>query len=297
MLKRFLLVSLAIFFALATVAVVAVQYQKQPQVLVVTDDTQQELQFFELPERVVVLEPGTAQLLQRWQRENLVVATSGELIPLFPLAENLGPRQEITPLQIAATRPDLIITGALDTTLVQELRQAGFPVLTVAPDRLSRLLVWPEALGSLLAANQQAAQFTRQLEKQFTEFQSAAAEQPGAGRRVLWLVDDQFTVAGSSTLEADLIDLVGAVNVVANLDGYTALDPVEIASLATGVVIAPEALLPPISTLLQREQLEAVEPPNLVPLQPQSNVISWDNIFARANWLLENLPIHVPVEE
>lgn len=292
MLKRVLLVSLAIFFVLTTVAVVAVEYQKQPEVLVVTDDTQQELRFFELPQRVVVLEPGVAQLVRQWQREKLVVAAPEALMPVFASAENLGPRATVTVLQIAATRPDLIIAGAEDQELVNGLRAAGLPALVVAPQRLDSLLLWPEKLGPLLAARQQAAQYARLFEKRLSEFRSVAKEEPGAGRRVLWLTDEQFTAAGSNTLEADLLDLVGLTNAAAILDGYAVLELAEIATFAPRVIIAPETLFPELQALWP-EPLQVTEPvtesPFLVPSLQQPSMIGWDDLFVRAEQLLQQV--------
>lgn len=297
MLKRVLLVSFAIFFVLATVAVVAVEYQKQPNVVVVVDDTHQELQFFELPKRLVVLEPGVALLLQQWQREELVVATTEALRPIFSSAENLGPRAAVAVLQVAATRPDLIIAGAEDLALASALREAGLPVLMVAPERLDHLLVWPEKLGSLLAASQQAAQYTRQLGKQISEFRTAAKEEPGAGRRVLWLTDEQYTVAGSNTLEADMLELVGLANAASAFDGYATLEPAEIVAFAPQVIIAPELLFPVLQAPSQ-EPLGVTEPPYLIPPLHQPSMVGWDDLFARAEQLLEYLqPPVLPQEE
>ena len=50
-------------------AVVTVGYQQEPQVLVVTDDTNQETQYFQLPQRVVVLEPVSYTHLDVYKRQ------------------------------------------------------------------------------------------------------------------------------------------------------------------------------------------------------------------------------------
>lgn len=291
MLKRILLISLAIIFIVATVVIITVEYQRQPQVLVIADDAQHELQFFTLPKRIVVLEPGVAHLMQQWQRENLVVATTEDLLPLFPTAENLGLRAQVATLQIMATRPDLVFVGAQDAVLTQELRNAGLPAVMVKPNRLDHLLLWPEALGSVLAANQQALQSTRLLEKQLKEFRDGALEQPGAGRRVLWIVDEQFTVAGNNTLEADLLDLVGVRNSAAAYVGYISLEPEDINMMAPDVIIAPGVLLTELQPKVARgqDQLEDQGFPQLVALEPQPTEINWHEVFVRAERLLQYL--------
>lgn len=300
MLKRIFLTFLAIIFAIISFAVVAVQYQRQPEVLVVTDDIGHELQFFELPKRLVVLEPGVGYLLEQWRRQHLAVATSDELVALFPRAENLGTASDITVLQIAATRPDLVIAGARDRELAKKLRQSGFPVLMVAPNRLERLLAWPETLGTLVSASRYAKQSAQQLEKQLAEYKQASAESPGAGQRVLWFADEQFTAAGANTLEADLIELVSAANAIGGKNGYTTVELKDILATTATVIIAPETIMPTIeSQLPQPVSLdgEVPERPSLVLLPVGEKPISWDNIFTYADWLQDNLLPSEPVAE
>lgn len=300
MLKKVLLTFLAIIFAILTLAVVAVQYQRQPEVFVISDDTGQELQFFELPKRLVVLDSGVGYLLEQWRRQHLVVATSETLVALFPRAENLGNASQITVLQIAATRPDLVIAGAQDRELAKKLRQSGFPVLMVAPNRLERLLSWPETLGTLVSASRYAKQTTQQLGKQLAEYKKVAAESPGAGQRVLWFADEQFTAAGANTLEADLIELVSAANAVGDKIGYTTVELTNISATAAKVIIAPEATIPTLETQLQSTvavDAEIPEQPRLVLLPNGVKFISWDNIFTYADWLQNNLLPKEPVAE
>lgn len=284
------MISLAITFILTSMAVVTVGYQQEPQVLVVTDDTNQETQYFQLPQRVVVLEPGVALLMRQWQRENLIVATTDELKSLFPSAENLGPAEQITVLQLAATRPDLIIAGTRHRALIEEARTYGYASILVRLDSLSSLMSWPAKLGSLLAAQQQAAQTTRLLEKEMAEFANNAQGRASAGRRVIWLVDEQYTVAGRNTLEADLLELIGAVNVGAVFNRYVSLEPVEIAVIRPQIIIAPEALLP----ILQAQAWPDPDHlPQFIPMTAPPDTIGWHDVFSKAEDLMlqfESLP-------
>lgn len=287
MLKRLLFIVIAILLAVLSLSVITVRYQRQPQVLAVVDDAQHELHFFDLPERIVVLEPGVAHLIQQWERESLVVATTADLSPIFPMAENLGERTQVTALQLITTRPDLIILSADHSLLSQELREAGLPAILVVPERIKDLLEWPETLGLLLAADQRALLSTRSLAEQMNEFRVQALKKPSAGRRVIWVIDEQWTVAGNNTVEGDLLELVGVRNVAAVFSRYRTLKPADIHTLAPEVIIAPVSLLPQLQPLATSTQNQlGILPPQLVPLEPQPQVIGWHDVFTRAEQLL-----------
>ncbi|NLW17652.1 MAG: ABC transporter substrate-binding protein [Firmicutes bacterium] len=289
--KRVLLIGLALFFILTTVAVVAVEYQQRPQVLVVNDDTNTETQLLHPPQRVVVLEPGMGQLMHSWQRGNLVVACAENLASLFPAAENLGPAAEVNVAQIAATRPDLVIAGAQQESLVKELRAYGFPALLVRLNRLNSLMVWPERLATVLVAEQQAAQTLRLLEKDRTEFLSRAKETLGAGLRVLWVVDEQFTIAGRNTLEDDLLALVGVDNAAAVLNRYPTLSPADILVLNPQVILAPETLFPELEKQFRISGAEPENWPRLVPVAWSPDQVAWHDVFTQAERLLDYLEL------
>lgn len=296
-LKKTILMALAAIFIVISVAIVAIKYQTQPQVLVVADDTGHELQFFALPERIVMLDKGISQLLRQWQRTGLVTATAAELAASFPAAENLGPRLQVTALQVAATRPDLIIASATDSALADDLRASGYPVLVVAPHRLEHLVAWPQLLGSLTASEQQASQFLLQFERQLAEFAQTAAAEVSVKQSVLWFTDEQYTAAGAGTMENDLLELVSAANVMTMTTGYVIVEEEELfteqlQSLSPDIIIAPQALLDIISTKLPLGLTEEeLMRPQLVPLHLNDNPLSWANIFERAEWLQKNLQV------
>lgn len=290
MLKRVLLIFMAILFVVLSVSMITVRYQRQSEALVIVDDAQHELQFFDLPERVVVLEPGVAHLLQQWERENLVVATTDDLSPLFPMAEKLGTRAQVTALQLVTTRPDLIIIGADHRVLGQALREAGLPALLVVPERVEKLLEWPEVLGSLLAADQRALLSTRLLAEQLEKFRDQALLQQGAGRRIIWVTDEQWTVAGDNTMENDLLELVGMHNGAAVFSRYRTLAPADIHTLRPDVIIAPASLLPQLQPrATSTQQQSEILPLQLVPLEPQSEAIGWHDLFLRTERLMRYL--------
>jgi len=284
--KRVLLSGLALVFTLTTVAVVAVGYQKEPQVLTVNDDSNDLTQCFQVPQRIVVLESAVARLMQQWQRENLIVATSSELKHLFSTAEDLGPVGEITVLQLAATRPDLIICGAEQEVLVHELRTYGYAAIMVRLDRLSSLLDWPEKLADLLTARQQAAQTVRLLEKELSEFAVQTKSRAAVGKRVIWLTDSQFTVAGRNTLEDDLLQLVGVVNVGAVLNKYTVVQPEDLTVLDPQVIIAPEVLRPAIEKVFWAD---GEQMPLFLFMDEWTNTVGWHDVLSKA----ENLALYL----
>ncbi|NLY53654.1 MAG: ABC transporter substrate-binding protein [Firmicutes bacterium] len=291
MLKKTLLILLMVVLSITAMAVIAVKYQRAPQVLTVHDDLEQELEFFDLPQRLVVLEPGAACRLQAWRREQLVVGVSSEGAHLFPRAENLGPRQAITPLQIAAIRADLIIVGAESSTLAQRLREAGFPVLTFAPSRLAQLLAGPELLGLLVEAEAEANEFRLELVEQLASFRQEAKEQVGPEARVLWISDPQLTVAGLNSLEDDLIQLAGGSNAAEHVDGKVPLMLEDIAQLKPTLILAPPESVPLLEEIFLQATAaeEEMQLPRIISPPADLLAVNWDNVLEKANWLKQEL--------
>jgi hypothetical protein len=119
------------------------------------------------------------------------------------------------------------------------------------------------------------------------EFRVQALKKPSAGRRVIWVIDEQWTVAGNNTVEGDLLELVGVRNVAAVFSRYRTLKPADIHTLAPEVIIAPVSLLPQLQPLATSTQNQlGILPPQLVPLEPQPQVIGWHDVFTRAEQLL-----------
>lgn len=289
--KRIVLCLLCLALLLGGGAIVAVRYQRAPQVLTVQDDTGVELVFSQLPRRIVVLNSMAAQLLAAWDLSHLVVGAGVEQAAFFPRVENLGAAQQIAPQQIVALRTDLVIVGAQDMQLVEQLRAAGLSVFAIGSQRLTNIMNAPRALAVLTAQEQAVDEWITQQAAALAAFQEESRAAIPSDTRILWWRDENYTVAGLNTMEDDLVQLVGGVNAAAHLAGAVDLTLAEAQALAPAIIIAPESLLPEIERAFAPAawSQQEVSVPRLVALPADFDVIDAGNVLAKAEWLRDTL--------
>lgn len=278
-------------------AAIAVHYQRPIRIISSEDDSQTLLTYYHLPDRLVILDAAAGRLLDRLGQGPKIVGVSGELVADFPFVENLGAASQVDPLSILALRPDLVVLGKGSSALAAVLRRGGVNVFLVAPASLEQLLSGITRLGRVIGVESQATVIQEQLRARLTSLHQDGTAATGPPRVLFW-VNEQFLAAGAGTFEDDLIKLIGGINVV-TANGYVVF------ALSEANLSLPTAVFAPAIILQTLDPAQFAAVPStpelgvgsglLIPLTklvaPPINFqeITWENVYERAEWLLQQI--------
>jgi iron complex transport system substrate-binding protein len=221
----------------------------------VTDQVGRTFVVPENPGRVIALAPSITEIIyDLGQEKRLVGVTQFSTYP--PEAEALprvGSYVRLDIEKIVSLKPDLCLAtkDGNPKHIVDSIVSLGIPVYVVNPRNLNQIMDTIINLGSLLQAEQVAAELIVEMEKRIKRVQSLV-KQDSYKPRVFFQIDaEPLFSAGTNTFIHELIELAGGINTAAGEETYhryswediLVLQPeiVLISSMAGG--LAPEDLV------------------------------------------------------
>ena len=233
----------------------------------VTDQVGRTLTVPENPTRVIALAPSITEVIYDLEQEKRLVgvtqySTHPSKAKLLP---RVGSYVRLDIEKIVALKPDLCfaIKDGNPKHVIDKIVSLGIPVYVIDPRNLLQIMDTITRLGSLLNAEQTAADLVADMENRVGRVQTLVR---GANNkpRVFFQIDaEPLFSAGNNTFIHELIELAGGINTAAGEDPYPryswedilVLQPeiVLISSMAGG--LDPEDL---IKTWRKWDQLSAV---------------------------------------
>ncbi len=215
-------------------------------------------------QRVVSLTPSITHLVQGLGRGDRLVGTSRHgAVEGIAIVADLQPRIEA----ILKVDPDLVLIGRYPSLQedIEALRAHGLQVLDIPLNSLSDMRAAIELLGERLQARARAATLARQLDQAIKETRRMATRWSDRPPKVLLVFDIMdgtiFTTGGGDHL-AEILDIVGAVNVAEGgpLTSRLSLEKVEVLAPDIIVHVAQSERFPSQEAALKHWQAVAKAP-------------------------------------
>lgn len=129
--------------------------------------------------------------------------------------ERVGDAFEVSEEAIFALDADLVVTNTLPEGMREMLEGEGVPVFFTNPENIEQTLESIELMGELLQAQDEAGTIIEEMEDELEAYQAKLEDIEGEEKpEVLLLLDDQLYVAGQGTMQSEILEYAGGVNVV-----------------------------------------------------------------------------------
>ncbi len=148
-------------------------------------------------------------------RNDLIIASKPDVAKAIP---SPGTGTDINIEALFALKPELVITWIYRPDSVRFLEDRGIKVLGVSPENLSEFYEAVRLLGRVFKKEEKAEACLTEMDRLFSFVkQRVSRVQPGAGRKVLWLLGKPTTVACELAVSNDLITRMGGINPAARI--------------------------------------------------------------------------------
>ena len=184
------------------------------------------------PSRVAVIGGSLLEIVYALGEEGKIVArdTTGVYPPEAMALPDVGYMRALSPEGVLAVNPTalLVIEGSGPPEALDVLSKGSIPYIAV-PEGYSHdgILAKVRAVGAALDVPDKAEALATELDDELKAAEAATADIPDAERkRVLFVIsvqDGKIRAAGSGTAANGIIELAGAINPLAAMNGYQTL--------------------------------------------------------------------------
>lgn len=193
--------------------------------------------------RLVTLAPGETEIVCALGMGDLLVGRSDycNYPPSVTDIPSVGGPKTVSIERVIRLEPDLVFaTTITDAATAEGLRAAGLEVRVFRLETLEDVYRNIEDVGELLGCPGNASSLIEGLRERETAVQAATyGREPPRAMYVLW--DDPLYVAGSDTLQDDLIKRAGGINVFEDAEGYIVVSDEAVVNRGPEVIIICEA--------------------------------------------------------
>ena len=186
--------------------------------ITVTDDTKQEVKITKEPQRIISLVPShTESLFALGLDKKVVAVTKYDNYPAdvqqkveYSFEDSLNPNSE----QIVALKPDLIVLGAHNPDLIENLKKLNIPVVKYDPQNIEAVYQTIDSLGKITNQNQKASEIVKEMkEKEKSIEEKIATIKKTDKKRVFVEVSPELFTPGKGTFMDELVQKAGGVNI------------------------------------------------------------------------------------
>ena len=191
---------------------------------VVTDDTGHQIEFPEVPTRIVSIAPNITETLFALGADDRLVAVT-DICDFPPEAKekpNIGSFVSPSSEKIMAFEPDLVIGCGTLHPVLGRLRELGVPVLSVNPQTVDELLAMIGRVGSAVGREDAARGLTGPLRDEIGTVRSRIAALDATDKVEVFIEmwHDPLMTAGAGSFVNDLVESAGAVNVATSVGSH-----------------------------------------------------------------------------
>jgi len=184
------------------------------------------------PSRVAVIGGSLLEIVYQLGEEGKLVArdTTGIYPPEASSLPDVGYMRALSPEGVLAVNPTalLVIEGSGPPEALDVLSKGSVPYISV-PEGYSHegILTKVRAVGAALGVPEKAEELATKLDGELTQAETAANAVPeGERKKVLFVIsvqDGKIRAAGTGTAANGIIELAGAINPLAEMQGYQTL--------------------------------------------------------------------------
>jgi iron complex transport system substrate-binding protein len=192
------------------------------------------------PQKIISLDPANTEILFALGLGDRVVAVTDDCD--FP--EEAKEKPTIgsfgTPdvQKMASLSPDLVLASSVNEQTIPDIEKKGMTVLALAPKSLNEVMAAITLVGEVTQQQAAASQLTTGLQDRIKAVTDKYNVPESQRLRVFYIIwHDPLWTAGSGTLENELIQKAGGVNIAQKITGYGGI------SLDTIVAANPQVII------------------------------------------------------
>ncbi|MFC1977144.1 ABC transporter substrate-binding protein [Chloroflexota bacterium] len=199
-----------------------------PSTIEVTDQLGRTVKLDRTPQRIISLAPSNTEILFALGLADRLVAVT-DYCNYPPEAEDkpkTGGFSTPNIEEVIALSPDLILATSIhEKRTIPQLEGKGLTVFALNPRNVDEVLESITLVGEVTGKREQASGLVAEMRNRIKTVTDKSDNLSGTERpRVLYAVwHDPLTAPGSTTLQDDLIEKAGGINITRDLTGYAAI--------------------------------------------------------------------------
>ena len=209
----------------------------------VTDQLGRIVKLDKIPERIISLSPGNTEIIFALGLADKLVAVTDycDYPPEAAAKPSIGGFSTPNIEQVIAHSPDIILATSIhEKRIIPQLEDKDLPTLVLDPKTLNELLAAINLIGEITGKETEAVELATELQNRIEAVTGKTDILPQEQRpRVLYIVwHDPLLVAGTETLQDELIQRAGGENIAHNLTGYADISLEAVIGANPEVIIA-----------------------------------------------------------
>jgi len=194
----------------------------------ITDDLGRLINIGQIPGRIVSLSPSNTEILFALGLEEKVVGVTDfcDYPPEAQLKQKIGGFFNPDIEKIIELCPDLVLAGSAHKNIIPKLEERGVSVVALAPQSLDHVLQDIKLTGKLTGAENEACLLACDMETRIDKVVNKTRNLPQTTKpRVFYITwHDPLWTAGRGTLEDEMIQKAGGVNIAHSGSGHYVID-------------------------------------------------------------------------
>jgi len=208
----------------------------------ITDQSGRVVKLVKIPERIISLAPGNTEILYALGIEDKVVGVTDycNYPPEAKEKPRIGGFSTPNLEKLIAASPDLVLATSIHQKIVvPRLEEMGILVVTLDPKTLDEILGSISLVGRVTGKEKEASGIVAGMRTKIKSVTDKTANLLQTQKpRVLYITwHNPLMAAGSGTLQDELIQKAGGVNIAHNLTGHASI------SLETVIAANPEVII------------------------------------------------------
>ncbi len=197
----------------------------------ITDQLGRAVALDKSPQRIISLAPSNTEILFALGLAERVVAVTDycNYPPEVEAKPSIGGFSTPNIEEIVALSPDLLLATSIhENKIIPQLENKGLTVLALNPKTMDGVLEAITLTGKVAGAEENAARLVAIMQQRTKAVTDKTAELTEAQKPktfyVVWFGDEGIMVAGSGTLQDELIDRAGGLNIGREVKNYANID-------------------------------------------------------------------------
>ena len=208
----------------------------------VTDQLGRVVKLEGIPQRIISLAPSNTEILFSLGLADKIVAVTDycDYPPEAKEKPSIGGFSTPNIEELVALSPDLILATSIhEKRIIPQLEGKGMTVFALNPKTLDEVLEAINLVGEITGEEEKASGLVAEMENRIKAVTDKADGLPENERpRVFYIVwHDPLMAAGSETLQDDLIEKAGGINIARDFSGYADI------SLEAFIAANPEVMI------------------------------------------------------
>ena len=242
--KSLLLYLLSTIAALSLFAACAAPAEKiTTPTIEVTDQLGRVVRLDKVPQRIISLAPSNTEILFALGLDDRLVAVTDycDFPPEAKEKPSTGGFSTPNIEEVVALSPDLIVATSIhESRIIPQLEQKGFTVLALNPKTLGEVMEAIALVGGVTGKEDKASELVAVMQNRIKAVTDKTDNLPPEQRPGVFycLWHDPLKSAGSGTLQQELIQKAGGINIAQDLSDYANISLEAVIVANPGVMIA-----------------------------------------------------------